>query len=361
MGHAGSDVEIAYRSRSAIEADYARDPLLGTARALVRHGVRTRDDVLADYEAARADVMAAAAEVRHEPRLATRAEVIAPLAVPDPPARVAARSLAPAEGALTLAQAINRSLADALADRDDVLVLGQDVGRKGGVYGVTRGLQKRFGTARVLDTLLDEQTILGTALGASLAGFLPVPEIQYLAYLHNAEDQLRGEAASLRFFSNGQYRNGMVVRVAGFAYQRGFGGHFHNDSSVAVLRDIPGVVVGCAQPPGATRPACSARASTWPGATAGSASSWSRSRSTTPATWSRATDSGPPPTRPTSSRSVRSDCTASLAPPICSSRRTATASTSACGPRPRSSSTGSRRRSSTCGGSPRSPSPPSPP
>ncbi|MFC7504171.1 transketolase C-terminal domain-containing protein, partial [Nocardioides sp. GCM10030258] len=61
--------------------------------------------------------------------------------------------------------------------------------------------------------------------------------------LHNAEDQLRGEAASLRFFSNGQYQNGMVVRVAGLAYQRGFGGHFHNDNSVAVLRDIPGLVL----------------------------------------------------------------------------------------------------------------------
>ncbi len=244
MGHAGSDVEIAYRSRSAIEADYARDPLLGTAEALVRHRIRTRDEVLADYEAARARVMAVAEEVRHEPRLATRAEVVAPLAVAGPPARVAARSLVvPGEDAVTLAQAINRTLDDALADHDDVLVLGQDVGRKGGVYGVTRGLHKRFGSGRVLDTLLDEQTILGTALGASLAGFLPVPEIQYLAYLHNAEDQLRGEAASLRFFSNGQYRNGMVVRVAGFAYQRGFGGHFHNDSSVAVLRDVPGIVV----------------------------------------------------------------------------------------------------------------------
>jgi 2-oxoisovalerate dehydrogenase E1 component len=244
MGHAGSDVEIAYRSRAAIEADYARDPLLGTARALVRRGLWTRETVLAEYEAARAHVMAAAEEVRHEPRLTTRTEVMAPLAVPDPPAQVAARSLSvPGEGALTLAQAINRTLIDALTDHDDVLVLGQDVGRKGGVYGVTRGLQKRFGSARVLDSLLDEQTILGTALGASLAGFLPVPEIQYLAYLHNAEDQLRGEAASLRFFSNGQYRNGIVVRIAGFAYQRGFGGHFHNDSSVAVLRDIPGIVV----------------------------------------------------------------------------------------------------------------------
>jgi 2-oxoisovalerate dehydrogenase E1 component len=72
---------------------------------------------------------------------------------------------------------------------------------------------------------------------------LPVPEIQYLAYLHNAEDQLRGEAASLRFFSNGTYRNPMVVRIAGLAYQKGFGGHFHNDDAVGVLRDIPGLVV----------------------------------------------------------------------------------------------------------------------
>ena len=123
------------------------------------------------------------------------------------------------------------------------LLFGQDVARKGGVYGVTRGLQKRFGGFRVFDTLLDEQTILGTALGAALAGFVPIPEIQYLAYIHNAEDQLRGEAASLRFFSNGQYQNGMVVRIAGLAYQSGFGGHFHNDNSVAVLRDIPGLVL----------------------------------------------------------------------------------------------------------------------
>ncbi|MDT4937869.1 MAG: 2-oxoisovalerate dehydrogenase component, partial [Pseudonocardiales bacterium] len=70
-----------------------------------------------------------------------------------------------------------------------------------------------------------------------------IPEIQYLAYLHNAEDQLRGEAASLRFFSNGAYVNPMVVRVAGLGYQKGFGGHFHNDDAVAVLRDIPGLVV----------------------------------------------------------------------------------------------------------------------
>jgi 2-oxoisovalerate dehydrogenase E1 component len=126
-----------------------------------------------------------------------------------------------------------------------MIVFGEDVGRKGGVYGVTRGLQRTFGAGRVFDSPLDEQSILGLALGSGLAGLLPVPEIQYLAYLHNASDQLRGEAATLSFFSRAQYRNPMVVRVAGLSYQRGFGGHFHNDNGLAALRDIPGLVVAC--------------------------------------------------------------------------------------------------------------------
>ena len=70
-----------------------------------------------------------------------------------------------------------------------------------------------------------------------------MPEIQYLAYLHNAEDQIRGEAATQQFFSSGQFRNPMVLRVAGYGYQKGFGGHFHNDNAVGALRDIPGLVI----------------------------------------------------------------------------------------------------------------------
>ena len=95
----------------------------------------------------------------------------------------------------------------------------------------------------MFDTLLDEQSILGLALGAGVSGLLPIPEIQYLAYFHNAADQIRGEGATLQFFSNRQYRNPMVVRVAGYGYQKGFGGHFHNDNSIAAMRDIPGVVI----------------------------------------------------------------------------------------------------------------------
>jgi 2-oxoisovalerate dehydrogenase E1 component len=146
---------------------------------------------------------------------------------------------------LTLAETINRTLGDVLAARPEAMVFGEDVGVKGGVYGVTRGLRKRAGAARVFDSLLDEQSILGLALGTGVSGLLPIPEIQYLAYLHNAEDQLRGEAASLSFFSQGRFRNPLVVRVAGLAYQKGFGGHFHNDNAIAVLRDIPGLVIAC--------------------------------------------------------------------------------------------------------------------
>jgi 2-oxoisovalerate dehydrogenase E1 component len=255
LGHAGSDAEIAYRARSEILADYARDPLLGTALALVDHGVMSPSEVLDRYEAVRQEVMDAAKQAADEERLTTRAAVMAPLTLVDrtPSPRPApahddrARAWGgrpPEDGPpVTLAQAVNAALADLMSSHAEVLVFGEDVAAKGGVYGVTRGLRKRFGGRRVFDTLLDEQTILGTALGTALAGYVPIPEIQYLAYLHNAEDQLRGEAATLRFFSNGQYQNGMVVRVAGLAYQRGFGGHFHNDNSVAVLRDIPGLVL----------------------------------------------------------------------------------------------------------------------
>ena len=124
-----------------------------------------------------------------------------------------------------------------------MLLFGEDVGPKGGVYGVTRGLHKRAGAAHVFDTLLDERAILGLALGAGLLGLLPVPEIQYLAYLHNALDQIRGEAASMQFFSPGQFQNPVVMHIAGYGYQEGFGGHFHNDDAVGALRDIPGLII----------------------------------------------------------------------------------------------------------------------
>ncbi|MEV6335042.1 thiamine pyrophosphate-dependent enzyme [Nocardia vinacea] len=247
MGHAGSDVESAYRSPTDIAADLRRDPVIATGRLLVTSGVATPTEVIARYDEIGGRVAAMAELVCREPKLTSADAVMAPLASPHPDlvqADVLRRGHTVGQGdSVTLAQAINQTLA-ALLDRDnDVLVFGEDVGRKGGVYGVTKGLQKQFGVRRVFDTLLDEQSVLGTALGAGLAGFVPIPEIQYLAYVHNAADQLRGEAATLSYFSQGQYRNPMVVRIAGYGYQKGFGGHFHNDNSIAALRDIPGLII----------------------------------------------------------------------------------------------------------------------
>ncbi|MEV6847439.1 thiamine pyrophosphate-dependent enzyme [Actinoplanes sp. NPDC051411] len=264
MGHAGADAEVAYRSTDEINRDLARDPLVATARLLIEAGLLAPDEVITRYDEVGWQVRKVAEEVLSEPKLSSVAEIVAPLA-PRRPLRVAhaiteqaTRALGPGAaarsqafggklpeqgGPLTLAQTINATLTDALAGNPGMLVFGEDVARKGGVYGVTKRLHERFGGERVFDTLLDETTILGLALGAGLDGRLPVPEIQYLAYLHNAEDQLRGEAATQSFFSSGAYRNPMVVRVAGLAYQQGFGGHFHNDNSVAVLRDVPGLVL----------------------------------------------------------------------------------------------------------------------
>ncbi len=248
LGHAGADVEAAYRTPGELRDDAERDPLLATAAWLVSAAERTPEQLVDDYHASRTRVLAAARDAARRPQLQTASEVMRPI-VAHSPAAVAELVARDAEGRdphdepLTLALAINAALGDELAAHQESLLFGEDVAAKGGVYGVTRGLHARFGAGRVFDTLLDETSILGLALGTALSGFLPIPEIQYLAYLHNAEDQLRGEAATLQFFSQGRYRNGMVVRIAGYGYQKGFGGHFHNDDSIAVLRDIPGMVI----------------------------------------------------------------------------------------------------------------------
>ncbi|MFU8840309.1 MAG: thiamine pyrophosphate-dependent enzyme [Nitriliruptoraceae bacterium] len=259
-GHAGSDVEQAYRSRRAIAADEEHEPLRRTVRQLLAAGALRRDEARELVAERRRFVRERAAALRGTPTLTARAEVLAPLS-PHRPAAVRAdlaahpldpvararlhprglpeQATAPAER--TLAAAIRSTLHDELLRRPELLVFGEDVAVKGGVYGVTGGLRDRFGPRRVFDTLLDETSILGLAQGAGLMGFLPIPEIQYLAYVHNALDQLRGEAASTSFFSNGAFTTPMVVRIAGLAYQKGFGGHFHNDHALAAIREIPGI------------------------------------------------------------------------------------------------------------------------
>ncbi|MGX9189529.1 thiamine pyrophosphate-dependent enzyme [Stenotrophomonas sp. Ker107b] len=262
MGHAGTDFEIEWRPLPELCAAEASDPLLRSAAIALQSGWMTAAQVLDLYERVRARCFAAAAEADRRPKLTALAEVIAPLAPYSPAAVHAEATRVVADDARAaafggeaqlpetqpprhLAIQINQALHDLMAKYPATLLFGEDVAQKGGVYTVSKGLLKAFGPRRVFNTLLDETMILGMAQGLANLGMLPIPEIQYLAYLHNAADQLRGEACSLQFFSNDQYRNPMLVRIAGLGYQKGFGGHFHNDNSIAALRDIPGLVVGC--------------------------------------------------------------------------------------------------------------------
>lgn len=254
-GHAGSDMQQAYLPKEVFEGWEADDPLLHSARLLMAAGVLSADEILSIYDESDHRCRRVADEAAKRPRLKTAAQVMESLIPPKrqcratngPPAEEREKAFGSDLRAMDepqiMSRLINWALTDLMLEHGEIAVMGEDVGRKGGVYGVTQKLCDRFGQARVIDTLLDEQSILGLAIGMAHNGFVPIPEIQFLAYLHNAEDQLRGEAATLSFFSNGQFTNPMVVRIAGLGYQKGFGGHFHNDNSLGVLRDIPGVIL----------------------------------------------------------------------------------------------------------------------
>ena len=256
-GHAGADVPTTYLAKAEVEADEANDPLLHSVRLLAEAGALEPQEALKIYNDTCARVERIRAEVITRPYLKTGAEVAASLIPPAracaptngvPPekrAEVFGSDMRAMEDPQPMSRLINWALTDLMLEHGEIVMMGEDVGRKGGVYGVTQKLHQRFGPDRMIDTLLDEQSILGLAIGMGHNGFLPMPEIQFLAYLHNAEDQIRGEAATLPFFSNGQFSNPMVLRIAGLGYQKGFGGHFHNDNSLAVLRDIPGIVIAC--------------------------------------------------------------------------------------------------------------------
>lgn len=258
FGHAGSDVETLYHSVAQIEQVESQDPLLHSARTIMDRRWLSAEEITILYNQLKNRIRRIGREVSPRPKLLTSTEVKASVFPntqirPPKPGLTSDQKnqifgdlkLRQMEKPQHLAKLLNWALAETLAEYPETVFFGEDVGKKGGVYHVTAGLQESFGDTRVFDTLLDEQSILGTAIGMSQNGFIPVPEIQFLAYFHNAEDQLRGEAATLSFFSNQQFLNPMVIRIAGLAYQKGFGGHFHNDNSFAVLRDIPGVIIAC--------------------------------------------------------------------------------------------------------------------
>lgn len=255
MGHAGSDVESGYKDLKQIEETEFNDPILHTAKLLIENKILSKNDILNIYEESRDQIEHVFNYSMTRPKLNSATDVMSsiiqnkqPNQMPERPNEEVREKLFGKEYSRIntpqhMAKLINYALYDILIRFPNTVIFGEDVAVKGGVYNVTSDLHKKFGVRRVFDSPLDETSIIGFGIGFGHNGFIPIPEIQFLAYFHNAEDQLRGEAATLPFFSKGQFTNPMVLRIPGLAYQKGFGGHFHNDNSLTVFRDIPGVIL----------------------------------------------------------------------------------------------------------------------
>ena len=142
--------------------------------------------------------------------------------------------------AMTMVQAINNALREEMRRDDRVVVLGEDVGRNGGVFRCTEGLIDEF-PERVFDTPLSEGGIIGTSIGMALYGLRPVPEIQFLDFIYSGFDQIVSEAAKMRYRSGGQFTVPMTIRTP---YGGGIrGGHYHSQSSEAYFCHTAGLKV----------------------------------------------------------------------------------------------------------------------
>lgn len=142
---------------------------------------------------------------------------------------------------LTIAQAINRALFIAMEKDENVIVMGEDVGKDGGVFRVTEGLYEKFGERRVIDTPLAESGIIGTALGLSIGGFKPICEIQFMDFMYPALNQILGHIARYRNRSRGKYKANIIIRMP-------FGGgihppEHHSESLETLLLHTPGLKV----------------------------------------------------------------------------------------------------------------------
>jgi 2-oxoisovalerate dehydrogenase E1 component beta subunit len=141
----------------------------------------------------------------------------------------------------TLIEGVREALSEEMQRDERVWVLGEDVGKKGGVFLATEGLYGKFGEARVLDTPLAESAIVGVAIGSALNGLIPVAEIQFADFIHPAFDQIVSEAARVRYRSNGVWECPIVIRApfGGGVH----GGLYHSQSVEAFYAHVPGLKV----------------------------------------------------------------------------------------------------------------------
>lgn len=243
-GHYNGDIEH-YRPDDDTEDAKRREPITRLRQRIVTSGLASDADLDAVEAEVAAELDAVAAEVlaMPEPPASSAAEhVLAPAAPADPRAPAAESATESATETLTYQRAVNRALRTELASRPEVLVYGEDVGHAGGIFGVSRGLQKEFGVSRVFDTPISESAIIGSAVGAAMEGMRPVIEVMWGDFLLVALDQLVNQAANVRFINRSALHAPMVLRFQQGATPGACAQHAQ--SLEALLAHIPGLKVG---------------------------------------------------------------------------------------------------------------------
>lgn len=248
--HSAADTQSKYRTSEDLADEAAHDPILVLEHELVKGGVITAEDVERIREEAKTIVMTAAKEAlaaaRPDPATVLEHVYVVP-PIPDEPK-------ASDDGeVVAFGESIRRTLHEIMAADERVRVFGEDVADapealidqvegKGGVFGTTHGLQKTFGIARCFNTPLAEANIIGRAVGQAVRGLRPCPEIQFFDYIWPAMTQIKTEAATIRWRSNGAFSCPVVMRVAIGGYLTG-GAIWHSQCGESIFAHVPGLIV----------------------------------------------------------------------------------------------------------------------
>jgi 2-oxoisovalerate dehydrogenase E1 component len=251
--HSSADSQSKYRDATELAEEAAHDPIDTFARALVSNRILDEEEI----EELRKEAKQIATDAADEAMRAARPDpagvttnVVRLPEFEEPPASPAAEVTGEP---VVMADAIRLALHELLERDERIRVFGEDVADaddevldhvegKGGVFGVTRGLQRRFGSARTYNTPLAESNIVGRGIGQALRGLRPCAEIQFFDYIWPAMHQIRSEAATIRWRSNGTFDCPLVIRVAIGGYLTG-GAIWHSQSGESIFAHIPGLLI----------------------------------------------------------------------------------------------------------------------
>lgn len=240
--HSASDAQEKYRTKEEIDKDKVKDPITKLEVELVSRGIMSEAEIETVRKELNDLVIRSAEEAFAEPG-------------PDPSTiennlfcpeseqtKINYEASVPSAAPIVMVDAINHALMEEMEKNPNMLVYGEDVqDGKGGVFTATKGLSTKYGVKRCFNSPLAEASILGTAVGAALAGLKPVVEIQFADYIWPAMMQIRDELVMYRYRSNGAFECPVTIRVATGGYIGG--GHYHSQNIEAIFAKCPGLYV----------------------------------------------------------------------------------------------------------------------